>query len=61
MMSTPDLGETDKFQELVPAVRKIPDKEETQKARSLSQLSVKCAGKVTCKWFALAIETLPKK
>lgn len=34
--SIADLGETDKFQKLVPAVRKILDKEETKKAKSLS-------------------------
>lgn len=32
---------TDKYQQLVPAVRKIRDKEETKKAKWLSQLAIK--------------------
>lgn len=54
-------GGTDKFQQLVPAMRKIQDKEETKNAKSLSHLAIKGAIKVTWQWFdLLATETYLK-
>lgn len=61
-VSTTGLGRvgTDKYQQLVPAVRKIRGKEETKKAKWLSQLAIKVV-KVTQKWFdPLVTETYLK-